>query len=359
MNKLKSKINSLKKTSLDYFDHLVLKSKTNISRINYKNIINTPSKLFRTVQDYVEKKVSNGNEEVVLNQSRFWARSISWTLMGGTAFGLGWLGFAKTEEIVVASGKLEPISGVIDVQMPLQGIAKEILIEEGEYVKKGQLLIKLDSEISSARVNSINTNLKIAKKILDKYAFLVNEGAVSELQYLQQEAKVSEIEKQRIESLVNLKYQEIISPENGIVFDLQPKGPGFVARSSEPVLKIVPNNKLHAKVEVDSKDIGFVSLNKKADISIDSFPATDFGVLEGSVTKIGSDALPPDPRSGKGYRYPVEITLDSQKLKLKDGQLLPLQVGMSLNANIKLRKVSYLQLLLGTFKNKTDSLKQL
>ena len=279
--------------------------------------------------------------------------------MGGTVFGLAWLSLAKTEEIVVATGKLEPISGVIDVQMPLQGIAQEIFVEEGEYVKKGQLLIRLDSEISSARVNSINTNLQISKKILEKYAYLLQEGAVSELQYLQQEAKVAEIEKQRIESMVNLKYQEIISPEDGIVFDLQPKGPGFVARSTDPVLKIVPNNKLHAKVEVDSKDIGFVSLNKKADISIDSYPATDFGVLEGSVTKIGSDALEPDPRSGKGYRYPVQITLDNQKLKVKDGQLLPLQVGMSLNANIKLRKVSYLQLLLGTFKNKTDSLKQL
>ena len=359
MNKLKSKINSFKEIGQSYFDDLLLKSKKKISRINYKNIFNKPGRLLRNAQDYVEKKVSNGNEEVVLNQSRFWARSISWTLIGGTTFGLGWLSLAKTEEIVVASGKLEPISGVIDVQMPLQGIAKEVFIEEGEYVKKGQILIKLDSEISSARVDSINTNLKISKKILDKYAFLLKEGAVSELQYLQQEAKVADIEKQRIESLVTLKYQEIISPEDGIVFDLQPKGPGFVARSSDPVLKIVPNNKLHAKVEVDSKDIGFVSLNKKADISIDSFPATDFGVLEGSVTKIGSDALPPDPRSGKGYRYPVQITLNSQKLKLKDGKLLPLQVGMSLNANIKLRKVSYLQLLLGTFKNKADTLKQL
>jgi hemolysin D len=34
-------------------------------------------------------------------------------------------------------------------------------------------------------------------------------------------------------------------------------------------------------------------------------------------------------------------------------------VGMSLSANIKLRKVTYLQLLLGEFKNKTDSLKRL
>jgi HlyD family secretion protein len=96
------------------------------------------------------------------------------------------------------------------------------------------------------------------------------------------------------------------------------------------------------------------------DISIDSFPATDFGVLEGTVRQVGSDALPPDPQKQRQeYRFPASIQLASQQLKLKSGKQLPLQVGMSLTANIKLRKVSYLQLLLGTFKDKTDSLRRI
>ena len=53
------------------------------------------------------------------------------------------------------------------------------------------------------------------------------------------------------------------------------------------------------------------------------------------------------------------IKHDSQQLQLKDGKLLPLQVGMSLSSNIKLRKVSYLQLLLGTFQDKVDSLREI
>jgi HlyD family secretion protein len=55
----------------------------------------------------------------------------------------------------------------------------------------------------------------------------------------------------------------------------------------------------------------------------------------------------------------VDIRLDTQKLRLRDGQALPLQVGMSLTANIKLRKVTYLQLLLSTFKEKADSLRSI
>ena len=38
-----------------------------------------------------------------------------------------------------------------------------------------------------------------------------------------------------------------------------------------------------------------------ADVSIDSFPATDFGVISGSVVQIGSDALPPDQIEGRNF----------------------------------------------------------
>ena len=57
--------------------------------------------------------------------------------------------------------------------------------------------------------------------------------------------------------------------------------------------------------------------------------------------------ITPDPSKGvKDYRFPANIELDSQQLNLKNGRSLPLQVGMNLTANIKLRKVSYMQLCL-------------
>ena len=144
------------------------------------------------------------------------------------------------------------------------------------------------------------------------------------------------------------------------MFDLQPRGEGYAAQGTETVMKIVPYDRLEAKVEIPSNQIGFVKVGMSADLSIDSFPATDFGVLEGEVKSIGSDALPPSQLDNRPeYRYPAMIQLTSQQLKLKDGQELPLQVGMSLTSNIKLRKVSYLQLLLGTFQQKVDSLRQL
>ena len=69
-------------------------------------------------------------------------------------------------------------------------------------------------------------------------------------------------------------------------------------------MKVVPLGSLEAKVEVPSNKIGFAQMPPgcpverdacmNVDVSIDSFPSTDFGVLKGKGTRIGSDALEPD-----------------------------------------------------------------
>lgn len=382
-------------------------------------------KLFKRAQDVLEQGVKSPNhDEAVLSQSRLWMRSITWGLVSTTVFGVAWLSLAKTEEIVVAGGTLQPIGAVKEIQMPVGGVAKEILVKDGDRVKTGQILIKLDTEISSQKrisleeglmltkeelslkdtelqrfleqnIGSVITlakRLELEKEILERYQTLADQGATAELQYLKQRNTVTETEGQlretklkglrqqsvikqamqklkgRISQLnadltenrVTLRYQELRSPVEGLVFDLKPTGSGYTANTTETVMKIVPFNALEAKVEIPSEDIGFVRVGMPVDISIDSFPATDFGVINGTVQQVGSDALPPDASQQKNqYRFPTVIKLDSQKLELRNGKLLPLQVGMSLTANVKLRKVSYLQMLLGSFRDKADSLRQI
>ena len=381
-----------------------------------------PGGLVKAAQSAIERRVQSNREELGLQQSRFLVRTIIWTLMATTGAALAWLALAQTDEVVVAPGKLEPIGNVKTVQMPAGGVLDELLVKEGERVKKGQILMRLDNEATVDRQASIRQgiaakqeqlqlkrlelgrylnlndteqqvlqrNLVLERQILSRLDTLKTSGATAELQVLQQNNKVREVEgelekvqvdrhrqtailQQQIEQLngeladlrsrltelsVNIRYQDLRSPVDGVVFDLKPKGAGFVAQTSEPVMKIVPFSDLQAKVEIASSDIGFVRVGKPVDISIDSFPATDFGVLAGTLKSIGSDALPPDERN-QVYRFPAIVGLDSQQFKLKGGQILPLQVGMSLTANIKLRKVSYLQLLLGGFKDKTDALRRI
>lgn len=383
---------------------------------------NPAGALVRAAQNALERRVQTNREELGLQQSRFLVRTIIWVLIGTTGAGVAWLALAKTDEVVVAPGKLEPVGDVKTVQMPVGGVLDQMLVKDGQRVKKGQMLLRLDNEATVDRERSIRQaiaakqeqlslkqlelrryqtlndteqqvlqrNLELEKQILGRLASLQQSGATAELQYLQQRNKVREIEgeitktkvdrlrqiailQQAVQQLqgeladlrsrltelsVNIRYQDLRSPVEGVVFDLKPKGAGFVAQTSEPVMKIVPFSALQAKVEIDSSHIGFVRVGRPVDISIDSFPSSDFGVLQGTLSSVGSDALPPDERK-QTYRFPATVRLNSQQFKLSSGQVLPLQVGMSLTANIKLRKVSYLQLLLGTFQDKAQALREI
>ena len=392
-------------------------------------------KKFLSVEKYKEffsrkkfKKILNvfykPEYDVLLQQDRFWFKSVTWGIIGTALFGFSWLTFAKTDEIVLVTGKIVPIGDVKEIQMPIGGIAKEILVNEGDTVKKGDLLIQLDKESSLAEFTTLIESLKLKerklelknkeyqgfissrknnidvlasmeevdKQILDKYYFLFQEGAGSEVDYLRQKIKAqdsyktlknaeseleiqSDIYKQELDEIrsqineirgrlaensVTQRYQSLTAPIKGVVFDIQPKIIGYAAQATETILKIVPESELEARIEIPSDDIGFVKDGMKVDISIDSYPSTDFGVITGKIYNISSDALEPDQSEQRNvFSYPAKIILDSQVLKLDNGNELKLKAGMSLNASVKLRKVSYLQLLLSSFKNKTDSLKEL
>tara|TARA_B100000674_G_scaffold136898_1_gene106534 strand:+ start:5751 stop:6929 length:1179 start_codon:yes stop_codon:yes gene_type:complete len=390
------------------------------------NLIHLPKNaraLVSRTQDAIEQSVQIKTDSELAQPSRFWLKATTWSLMGTTILGIGWLAIAQTEEIVVAPGKLEPLGDVKPIQVPMGGVVEAILVKEGEKVTAGQQLLRMDTEATEQKQQSLKEavtlkqeqlNLKLEEKqivlaqieaelgvlrrnlllqqdVADRVRSLWEAGAGSEIQMLQQNDKIQQVEgelerlegerlKQNkqmdqqirqlrselaqlrsnfVEQTVSMRYKSITSPVDGIIFELKPKSPGFVAQNSEPVMTVVPFDKLQASVEIPSSDIGFVKIGQKADISIDSFPATDFGVLEGRVESIGSDALPPDAQKGRStYSFASNIKLPSQKLKLSNGEALPLQVGMSLTANIKLRKVSYLQLLLGSFKDKTSSLQE-
>ena len=81
-------------------------------------------------------------------------RATTYGLMGTAAFAVGWLALAKTDEVVTVSGKLEPLGSVQEIQMPLGGIASEILVKDGEDVTAGQVLMRLDAETNQQTTKS-------------------------------------------------------------------------------------------------------------------------------------------------------------------------------------------------------------
>ena len=252
----------------------------------------------------------------------------------------------KIKLIDLYNNKLRFLRNEFELQDNIKKRFKELFMEgaisELNYLEKVSEINSLEGEIVE---NDIN---------LKRQALILSQ------QIKQIESEVSELQAKELEAEVLLEYKSIKSPENGMVFDMKPRNIGFVAQSNFTIMKIVPFNKLEADVKIPSSKIGFIKIGMPVDISIDSFPANDFAPIKGIVESIGSDVLDSNKRkTNEEYFFPGRIKLNSQSLLLTNGNKLPLQVGMSLNANIKLRKVSYLKLLLGSFRDKAESIKSI
>ncbi|PIG90785.1 HlyD family efflux transporter periplasmic adaptor subunit [Gloeocapsopsis sp. IPPAS B-1203] len=468
-------------------------------------------------------------QPVILEQPAIWSRVVMWLLVSVTTSAFIWASLAKIEQAVPATGKLEPQGSTKEIKAPTGGVVREIYVNDGQLVKKGELLVTFDptapqadvrsliqlkasllrenqfyttatagnnsldssSDLSAltrlraalvaendflkAQVNGLNPNkrtegefdanqqqlltsaraeyrsriadanlriqelekqlgqtrsqLATARKvtainqgILDKITPVAEEGGLSQVQYQRQqqevltrqsevdrldaeqqrlsiqiaqakeqlqntialsskdnltkiadnqkkiaeidtqlgrnkienEKRIAEIDGELSKANLNLQYQELRSPVDGIVFDLQAKSQGFVANSAEPILKIVPNENLVASVYLTNKDIGFVYPGMETDVKIESFPESEFGSIKGKLVWVGSDALPPT-QERPYYAFPAKIQLERQALTV-NGKDVPLQSGMGVNSSIKVRKRTVLSMFMNMFDKKIKSL---
>ena len=471
-NRIISKIKSLgfKKelgAKLDIYKNLNLSEiskKIQEKKIYKKIVFNIYPNLKDRTQKIINLLVREEGSEFwsTLAPSQKWSSRLIITFVGVSSFGIIWSFFTMIDDTVQVQGKLEPKGTTIEVKVPLGGVIKRIIVNEGDIVQNEELLLELDTTAVRSKLKALNviksqieadillskiqlgedieTNqltpnqkiklkslqneyksrinasknsveqaeyrknanieqvktleevLEIREAVLNNLEYLTEIGGLSKIKYLKEKQeilelrgrlidkqnqlkgsisvlkeadnklsntiaatkidasnKIEENEKQlaQIKNQINeqnltLSYQEIKSPLNGIVFDLQPAAPGYVVNTNIPILKLVPIDDLVARVFVSNRDIAFIKKEQSVKIRVDAYPYNEFGEIEGKIDAIGSDVLEPDSNYNF-YRFPVTIKLKEPFIMHKKKKL-NLKTGMSLSANIVLRKRPVLSL---------------
>ena len=197
---------------------------------------------------------------------------------------------------------------------------------------------RLTLDISQARQQLNNTTSVSRKELFDQRAS--NSIRLSEIDsqlnktVVENDKRIAEINSQVASAKQNLKYQTIIAPVTGEVFDLRAY-PGFVPPSGQaarPVLKIVPTEDLIAEVFVTPKDIGFVEQGMPVDVRISAFDFGQYGGIDGEIEFISSSSLEPEPPYDF-FRYAVKVKLDQNYLMVKERKRF-IQPGMEVQANV-------------------------
>lgn len=262
---------------------------------------------------------------------------------------------------------------------------------------------------SKVRIAGLRQSLSTAEMVADRYQALQREGASSELQVVAALAKVTEFRtsldaeeeelirlqsrrdadqggrearlRKEIEANLNriasldteIRKAEVLlsrisvqAPISGLVFDLNVSRGDVVpgGKGVKPMLQIIPEDDLQAKIYIPNEAIGFIRKGQRADISLAAFNASDYGYLPATVQRIGSDALTPKEQQrelgqdAKGLYFPATLKLESQALTVGQ-RSVPLQPGMSLTADLHLRTRRFISAITDMLDDKRRSLQRL
>ncbi|WP_017300551.1 HlyD family efflux transporter periplasmic adaptor subunit [Nodosilinea nodulosa] len=264
---------------------------------------------------------------------------------------------AVNQKILARIKPLYEAGGIGEIQYLQQD--QEVNNRQTEVNRLEEEAQRLDLQIVQAQEKSRNTAMASQDDLQQRIAANNNQIATIDSQLtktiLENEKQLKELDSQMAQLQQTLTYQELRAPVSGTVFNLKANQPGYVANSTEPILEIVPTDALVARVFITNRDIGFVHEGMDVDVRIDSFPYSEFGDVKGTLTHIGSDALPPD-QINPNYRFPAEVTLGDQMIAI-DGKPVQLQSGMSLSANIKTRPRRVITIFSDLFVRKIDTIK--
>ncbi len=249
---------------------------------------------------------------------------------------------------VSASGEIKPKKNVnISAQVP--GRIIKIGVEEGQRVKAGDFLMKLDStqyeanaDRDRALIHLYRTELIKAKARLRKdESFYKRQKKLYEEQLLSKEQleeaktlyEISIAQQQSIRyqidqaqaslqsSMDNLRKTAYNSPIDGIITSLRVEEGeiamiGTMNNPGTVLMTIADLSVMEVEVEVDETDVIGIKIGHHAEVRIDALPDQ---TVDGKVTEIGSSALQKLTSSQESKDFKVIITLESPPENLKPG----------------------------------------
>lgn len=323
-------------------------------------------------------------------------RSIIFLIIGLFTAALLWSVFGHIDIVAVAQGKIIPSDYSKVIQPLESGIIKKIHVREGRHVKKDDVLIELDATTTGADrerysneyLSALTEVARLQALIADQDSFIPPKGAnptfvniqrnrlrdqlseyrslqnqaqayktlfdkqlVSRMQYLEADraraqkaqehaAEYSEA-KTRAHSLsqelakaeTRTGQQTLTAPIDGVVQQLAVHTVGGVVTPAQQLMVIAPREgDLEVEAWIENKDIGFVNAEQIAEVKIEAFPFTRYGVIDGRVLTLSKDAVPIEK---VGLVYTARVHLDKSTIRVENNKEVYLSPGMNVTVEIK------------------------
>src|SRR5512135_3511121 len=246
-------------------------------------------------------------------------------------------------QIVSATGKIQPETQV-KINAEVSGEIIDLPVQEGQEVKKGQLLVKIKPDAYKAQLDQAEASLKMAQATLTKADAdfkrvqglfakqLASDADMDAARATQENAKASYDQALSSVSQARDTYSKtsIYAPMDGIVSqlisELGERVSGSTFTLGTQIMTIADLSKMEARIDVGENDIVMVGIGDTARIQVDAFPNQNF---VGTVSRIANTAT----TTGAGTQS--EVTTFEVRVSIAGADTVQFRPGMSMNADIE------------------------
>jgi HlyD family secretion protein len=255
--------------------------------------------------------------------------------------------------VVSASGEVKP-KRFVNVSANVSGRITDLLVAEGDTVRRGQVLARIDStrfaagerqsaaavEAARADVQRAEADLEASRLAFERSRTMHAERLISDQAFDQAEAELK-MKKAALDALKrrvaqqaaalesnrdDLEKTTVVAPMDGVVTQLQKEEGEVVigAQSFQPtvIMTVGDLSAFEVEVLVDETDIRYVTLGQPAEIRVDALEGVK---VTGHVTEIGSSAIPRGgaqantATSSQAKDFKVAVTIQDPPPGLRSG----------------------------------------
>lgn len=251
---------------------------------------------------------------------------------------------------VIDTGKIEPREKV-DIKSKVAGQVMEVLVDEGQTVKKGQPLLRLDPADYARDASRVEAELAqsqqalaFAEQALARKKAALAERAVSqadvelagnEVDMRKASVRIAEVAVSAAKD--RLRSCEVRSPLDGTVIErgIEPGevvSPGVQATfEGKPLLTVADLSTLIVKAELNQIDVARIVLGQTVTLTLDALPEKKWSA---KITKIAPAAVKAQGRDAEVF--PVEATLEGAEAAIKSGMTADVRILVETRAQVLL-----------------------
>ena len=193
------------------------------------------------------------------------------------------------------------------------GRVERINVAEGQSVRKGDLLLQIDSDIIANNVSEVETQIELAKTVFERQENLWEQNIGTEIQYLQAKNNYESLERRLATLKSQLSQYYVRAPFNGVVDEI-PVKVGEMAQPGLPLIRIVNPNEMYVSADVSEAFLGKFEAGQDVEVI---FPVQDV-TLESRIISVGNVI------NDQNRTFKIEVALSSNE----DFKFRPNQVAM-------------------------------